>query len=384
MCRKDRIYLMVPEHIPKQVKNIPRKLIINQQGQAWVLDFDHNKKQEVFLYTTTISFSWLEWRSDTTTTRSSNMETGPLLCHAEIQKEYSSVGERKRSSARRLSMLTRSGEDLGWGKRACQIGTTWEDDHEHDEGEEMAEHTVPIAVEAEVNGWANDGSAVQGANLSLPVMRANPATAPQLWWEELMRAEAGRGMGGWHPSQIAQTRPPNLHSYIPHIHPGVQIPVHNQWNTAASGIPTQNTTVGCGIPQAGLNLPTDPFLASGNQHNGLNANTTRPASTSPARVLPSLRDIMAEQSQQNAIPANGSAIPLKNVPGGSPKSYANAAAPEAPQKTRPPRQTLSGEEVRKRVADILEILKPIYTTEPSNHEIQTVGHGCRGLWTKND
>ncbi|KAL3702237.1 hypothetical protein R1sor_020259 [Riccia sorocarpa] len=263
-------------------------------------------------------------------------------------------GRESGAQHRRLSMLTRSGEALGWGKKACQLLNSAEVEQE-DVGEEMGEQPEPGASAPGVNGRPLQGSTVLGGTTSQPAMRTNPATSPQHWWEELMRAEAARG---WYPAQSIPTGPVHQNYMAQSLH-GMQFPM-----TA----PTPATSHCIGVTHSGITLPPDPFRNTGVniQHNGATATSTSYVNSSPGRIYPSMRDIMAEQSQQKNEALNGDPGKPRSNPTSPPKSYANAAAPGAPPQASTQKKALSGEEVRRRVAEILETIpKPLETTEPA-------------------
>ncbi|KAL3700035.1 hypothetical protein R1sor_018057 [Riccia sorocarpa] len=211
-----------------------------------------------------------------------NTESCPLLFHAEVHQLESRAGEKKRNSARRLSMLTKNGEDLGWAKHACQLDSTEETLGETTTAE-MAEDHISSLPTSEVNIWGVPANTVRYQTMSQPVPRTNPATS--------------------------------------HIN---------------------------GSPQAQAN------------------STPNVSTTSRAQTLPSLRDIMAEQDQQRATLQTQATNLTKRTASEPTRSYAKATAPGTTNTAHPPKPTLTNEEIRKRVAGILETIpKPMERATPS-------------------
>ncbi|KAL3691391.1 hypothetical protein R1sor_005042 [Riccia sorocarpa] len=266
-------------------------------------------------------------------------------------------------------MLTRSGEALGWGKRACQLNYL-EETEAVAANTEMAEETNATAAAADANDWRISGNLIRSQGLAEPGMHTNPVISPHQWWEELMRAEAERAAAGWLPNNSAPMLNQGMHHLLSQGGP-----------QSFQGIPGVGT-------QIGTMHTNGVFIPGGTQAPGAKAPVTNPLTqaqadapheqgiptsgapnlgrASRAHTLPSLRDIMAEQSQQKLAAMGQGSNSTLNTPIEPQKSYATATAPNTQQPAKPQRQAYTDEEIRRRVAGILETIpKPMERATPS-------------------
>ncbi|KAL3677355.1 hypothetical protein R1sor_027303 [Riccia sorocarpa] len=282
---------------------------------------------------------------------------------AAMAEIHSSAGERKRNSARRLSLLTRSGEALGWGKRVCHLEQV-EERQMPEDGDDMTEPTGPTSPTGVANDWSGAGITMPSTVTSQLLANAHNTPHNQHWWEEMMRAEAARNANKWHSSQQAPLPNPVLHNFISQGSPMLSMPFPLLRTNPIHHLSQQGGSYGSGsqLPVAA----NPPYATQASQQNGEPTAATARANLTQTRALPSLRDIMAKQSQQKQSPTGVRTSSQGPTTNPQPRTYATTAGPGTTPGNKQSRPVLSREEIRKRVAGILEIIpKPMERTEPS-------------------
>ncbi|KAL3700190.1 hypothetical protein R1sor_018212 [Riccia sorocarpa] len=218
-------------------------------------------------------------------------------------------------------------------------------------------------------GWrppVPDGANSRGST-SQPAMRDNP-TYPHRWWEEMMRAEAERSAMGWYHTQPGPYVNPDLHHYFSG---GPTNAAHRQSLGGLfqpAGGTVQSTTVGHGHhhkePQRSPDTQLDESRVRGSTPP---RPRDEPNSTQRRTSLQSLRDIMVEQLRQKDDGQKEEVDTPMAEESQPNKSYATAVGgATTKQPSQVQKKVLSGEEIRVRVAEILNTIpRPQEPAEPS-------------------
>ncbi|KAL3688008.1 hypothetical protein R1sor_014317 [Riccia sorocarpa] len=159
-----------------------------------------------------------------------------------------------------------------------------------------------------------------------PIVRTNPAESPHQWWEEILRAEAAQGEIHWAPNQLFPHRNPNEQVYISNGLPGVVIPIPHAEITLTAPTPHQGRAHNAQTQQQ-QGSTSQPNLimhqVASQSRYGFLTEEQRLRGLNTAQTLPSLRDIMAEQNQQQKTAIQRDGTENQTSGGNSPKTYAN-------------------------------------------------------------